>query len=148
MDKSMFAETKKKIEKLMEELREESQAAFAQESKAIFDRYPSLYSFGWKQYTKYWNDGDECTFRVHSGEPDINGAECYDIYYGKGEFEKNQDVPDGWPKMTKEEAKPIQKEVAAFLDVFESNIMHDMFEDHVKVTVTREGVQTESYEHE
>jgi hypothetical protein len=37
----------------------------------IFDKYPSVESVGWPQYTPYFNDGELCHFSVHSGEESI-----------------------------------------------------------------------------
>ena len=37
----------------------------------IFDKYPSVESVGWPQYTPYFNDGELCHFSVHSGEEAI-----------------------------------------------------------------------------
>jgi hypothetical protein len=45
----------------------------------LFKKAPNLKSFGWRQYTPYFNDGDSCVFRVHFDYPYINGAsEDYD----------------------------------------------------------------------
>lgn len=41
---------------------------------SIFEQAPTLKSFGWTQYTPYFNDGDTCEFGVHYDYPWINGA--------------------------------------------------------------------------
>lgn len=39
----------------------------------LFKQTPKLKSFGWRQYTPYFNDGDTCEFYVHTDDPYING---------------------------------------------------------------------------
>jgi hypothetical protein len=38
-------------------------------AKLIFDKHPALSSFGWTQYTPYFNDGEACYFGVQADEP-------------------------------------------------------------------------------
>lgn len=38
--------------------------------------------------------------------------------------------------------------VQEFLRLFDEDVLYDMFNDHVKVTVTRDGVEVEEYSHE
>jgi hypothetical protein len=37
----------------------------------VFDKYSTVESVGWPQYTPYFNDGDPCHFSVHSDEDRI-----------------------------------------------------------------------------
>lgn len=39
--------------------------ALTKQAEKIFKNYSSLVGFRWTQYTPYFNDGDECTFRVN-----------------------------------------------------------------------------------
>jgi len=63
-----FEEAKKKF---AAEAQDRMKVAF----KAVFDDYADLPNFSifWVQYTPYWNDGEECTFRV--GEVYVSNLE-------------------------------------------------------------------------
>lgn len=54
-----LVEKKREIEKV---LRKEAGEVFAQTAKEIFEKYPIVGEFGWKQYTPSFNDGDPCVF--------------------------------------------------------------------------------------
>src|SRR4051794_30400356 len=48
------------------QMREKAKALVSEGTKAIFEEYGDIVeSFGWTQYTPYFNDGDECVFGVH-----------------------------------------------------------------------------------
>lgn len=69
---ALFDEKKKA---LIAELQKEFPVMFAE----IFAQAPNLKSFGWTQYTPYFNDGDSCEFGTNFSYPYINGAnEDYD----------------------------------------------------------------------
>jgi len=70
-----------KLKKMNEELDalkakhlEQAKEMFSEITKELFEKHPRLISFGWKQYTPYFDDGDECIFSAHTGEPYINGV--------------------------------------------------------------------------
>lgn len=48
--------------------------------KPIFEQYPNIDNLAFTAYTPYFNDGDVCTYSVHSYEDSIyvNHANCYD----------------------------------------------------------------------
>lgn len=169
-------------------LLEYCKSKFGETAKVLFDAYPRLKSFGWTQYTPYFNDGDECTFSAHTSDADINEFNEYDSdegdlikgenlyaisekYVGKTleneeEVRQNQAyVADGGyehyknakigeygyvvnPQKYDEEAFQIVSNVKAFLQNFDDDILKAMFGDHVKVIVTRDGVNTEEYNHD
>lgn len=69
-----------------EELRGQIQAAkvemkrlapdlLRERAQQIFEQHSDLDSFGWTQYTPYFNDGDACVFGVNSSYPFLNGEE-------------------------------------------------------------------------
>lgn len=119
----------------------------------LFEKSKSINSFGWEQYTPYFNDGDECVFGVHHGDLDINGVDKYDdeaaekrafvekkIWNGKDWVENKQyDQQEG------EVLEEIKKTLASIPDEF----YKDLFGDHKKITVHRDGsIETEEYEHD
>jgi 5'-3' exonuclease len=101
--------------------------------REIFDQFPEVESIGWKQYTPYFNDGDECIFRCYADEPDINGN-C------------------GWELSYHEETEllaPAQKAASKILEVIEDEDYKIMFGDHALITIHRDGtIDVEEYVHD
>lgn len=102
----------------------------------VFNKFSQLQSFSWTQYTPYFNDGDECVFRM-------NG-----LHYMNGEYAEDYDRDDpnsAWQGEAYEELDGI-------LHKFDRDTMKDIFGDHAEVTVTRTptgfSTSVESYEHE
>lgn len=98
--------------------RELLKAAFAEAADGLFKAHPDLESFGYRQFTKYFNDGDACYFRAHNDEPDVNGHVGYDV---------------------PEELVPLQAAVADALCRFSDDDLQYAFGDHKEVLVTRDG---------
>jgi len=65
-------EEKKKV--MLAELQNEFPTMFVD----LFKQAPNLKSFGWTQYTPYFNDGDTCEFSVHLDYPYFNGIDSED----------------------------------------------------------------------
>jgi len=118
---------KERVSSLQEEIKSESQKLFNESMKEFFELFPSVKSISWNQYTPYFNDGDECRFSVNN-DVKINDYDDYD---------KQDEVP----KNAFELASDI-------VGAIEDNTMLAMFGDHVKVTVTPNGVSTEEYNHD
>jgi hypothetical protein len=125
-----FEAAKSKAEVIKNEARAVMKDAFSECTKALFEENPTLNSFGWRQYTPYFNDGDECTFSAHIYDPDINEEDGYEIY---GENPLNN----------------LKKKVCAVLQKFDSEDFKEMFGDHSRITVTRDGkISSDSYDHD
>ncbi len=126
-----FAELKKKIKGLKDQIRQTSKDFFQEFSKELFKKWPTMDSFSWVQYTPHFNDGDDCYFGAEIEEPEING----DDYFDEDE-EEDKVLYDA------------QGDVAEFLSQFDEDDLEEMFGDHAKVVVTRKGVKVQHYEHE
>jgi hypothetical protein len=114
------------------ELTSELQKAFPELFKEFFEKHPWVESFKWRQYTPYFNDGDECTFGVRQDydDIDINEVNC-------------------WDDEKKEEQKPVYEEVSDILTSVPEDFYKDLFGDHCEVTIKRNGtVETEEYDHD
>jgi hypothetical protein len=75
----------------------------------LFKQAPNLKSFGWTQYTPYFNDGDTCEFSIHFDYPYINGVnEDYDDVEESGISIKVHD----YKKLETDEDVRINAEVA------------------------------------
>src|SRR5690349_7857045 len=60
-----YAELKKKRDEMEKEFQSLAGELFKEKASGLFEKYPTLKSFGWAQYTPYFNDGDECIFGVN-----------------------------------------------------------------------------------
>lgn len=164
--KDDMANKLEQIKRLREEYKELSQNLFAEGVKAIFDTYPDLIAVGWSQYTPYWNDGDPCEFSVHESQIQWKGVTDQDDFededYGDewlhdlNGYEYQQKMHNKYPKekyyiMKDENEVQMHKavdDVNAILREIDESTMEEMFGDHVFVTVTKEGVTTEGYDHD
>lgn len=146
--------------KMIKEI-EASRAAFIENGKALltaefnkfFQENPGIGQFKWKQYSPYFNDGDECTFYVYhptfTNDPD-----------GEMEYEELESELEGaW--MWGEDAygdydgKPTEQEVKAMTDLSElwgytsmDDLFESLFGNHVQITVTANGISVDEYSHD
>jgi len=135
---------------------EKSKVMFTNICTKLFEKHPKLESFGWRQYTPYFNDGEECTFSAHVDEPDINGTDGYDANFELEfvtDYDGKQDpATKQYPKKLNDNYSPevaaAQKDVVEFLQNIDESVLRDLFDDHVRVTVTRAGTDVEEYEHD
>jgi len=135
-------ELTEKIEKMEKELEEESKRAFKEVSADLFKNNPLLKSFSWRQYTPYFNDGDPCIFgaSVDGDAIVINDIEGYDVY----DYKNGKRVP----VKEHEDIFPLYEEISEFLSEFKQEVLQRIFGDHISVTVTKDGVEIEEYEHD
>jgi hypothetical protein len=154
-----IAKGKEEISKIKAELSTKIKENFHGLAKELFQGYPELKSFGWKQYTPYFNDGEACEFESLHNYPTINGN---DENYGESEQEEgvldivslgsetvyqrnlgNVPNPDFNPYY-----KEIVDTVKEFLNQFDDDDMEDLFGNHVAIHVTENGIETEEYDHD
>ncbi len=140
-----YKELQEKMASIRKNMHEEANKYFKEESQQLFDRHPKLESFGWTQYTPYFNDGEACEFSTYTDEPNINDEKGWDISYKKCQPKdyKGQANPDYDAEFAK-----MYNDVKDFLSIFEDADLEEMYGDHVEITVTREGVTTDEYSHD
>ena len=136
-------------EKYYKELEEEAKAVVFEEFKKIFVKYPHLTAIKWSQYTPYFNDGDECTFGVNdfciTNVEDIENITSYGEYDG--------DLPEGkfceylYGKYKTDYPEVYALEKFAGSDVG-SGVFKGAFGNHVSVTATPDGIDSEDYDHD
>lgn len=128
-----YAELQQRIRTMREAAVAAAREAFAEGTQLLFNEHPTLDSFGWTQYTPYFNDGDECVFRVNNWEPYINGMDPY------GDDDDRDEL--AWEQLS--------KQVRQFLTHFDDDTMRDLFGDHAMITIHRLGQTTvEEYSHD
>ena len=156
---AILREKQEEIKKLKEEMLEASNKIFTDLTKTIFEEHPKLESFGWSQYTPYFNDGETCTFSANTDYIYINGHpadeadwinETKITNYGTWNREKRQ--YEGRTEVANLDYDPelakITDEVKDFLSNFDEDFFLSQFGDHAEITITAEGVSVDECEHD
>lgn len=128
--------------------------------QAVLDD-PTIVEFGWRQYTPYFNDGEPCTFSVHGTwvrttvdeDADEDELEMWGHRsLGKIPGHRNEttgewetDPYEGPDEARYLRCKALEKAIEG--GEFE-NVLLDAFGDHAEITVRRDGIQVEFYEHD
>lgn len=154
-----YKEIKKNIRILRDQTKKTAAEYFWRGTENIFKKYPNLESFAWTQYTDYFNDGDTCYFSAHwDYAMEINGLNINEIQYRdkpclqykRKAHERSCCEQDGEKLEFNTEiinnVDNVKRDIKEFLSVFENVDFQDMFGDHVKVIVNKDGIKTESYE--
>lgn len=141
------AELQKQIKALQSEAAEQIKPLLQQ---FLVDN-PQVEAIRWTQYTPYFNDGDTCTFRVNDPMFKFVGASEDDGDYGDGFLsvpsnygaDYNADFRAACSRELFEKCRELERELGGLEDV-----LYALFDDHVQVTVTRDGVDVEEYDHD
>lgn len=164
--KAKIAEINKQKEELTSQLRKE----FAPMLTPLFEKSKGkIQSIGWTQYTPYFNDGDECVFRVNLDldcgirvngdvlyeQEEMFGSSLYALSkYGTDQYESwiAKYPEDKINEDTKGQDLLLYGLLLEFQEILSSiddEFYKDLFGDHVLVTVHADGtVETEEYEHD
>lgn len=136
-----FQEQKKQFKMKMQE-------EFKKTVKEFFDNCPGVKSIVWVQYTPYFNDGEPCVFQI--GDTSFSNADP-DKVSPWGELE---DEEDGLWAAAYRYADHLDKNQAEYCNKFAKmvnqldEVMEEMFGDHVRINVTREGFDIQDYIHD
>jgi len=144
------------------EFKAKAEAAFKVAVKQLFEAVPDLTMIRWTQYTPYFNDGEECTFRMNepvftnANEDDRDNFTSYGEYDGDIEDASTEGLWMFGSNVYSSDPKPRDPKVVKLLDEFDDmlqtpefeELARDMFDDHVTVTVTRNGIDVEEYDHD
>ena len=147
------------ISKLNSELIQFSSGIFEEFYKYIFDKYSKLESFGWTQYTPYFNDGDSCVFSAQVGYISINGDFVEESNWINpntvldwGTWNSEKKVYEGRVECINEDYDgdlvEVHDEIVDFLGNFDDDFYMRKFGDHAEVMVTRSGVDISDYDHD
>lgn len=172
--KEKYQEFKKQYEEARKQLNGQATDAFKEFASDIFAKFPGLESFGWTQYTPYFNDGDACEFSVNADYESglyINGSS--EDYGDEDEDDADLEcskcgrylepgtgfcpscgtaVPEPAevvPEFGLEEESKARKEIVLMMRNFADEILEDIYGDHVKVTIHRNGkADIDEYSHD
>jgi hypothetical protein len=135
---------KQNIEQLRNEAKTKVESIFKTAALELFVEYPDLKSISWSQYTPYFNDGDSCNFSSHHDYAAIK-------FVASNEDDDEDDDDDYQEGFDESLATPEQlkagKAAESFLENFDDDDMENLFGDHVKVIITKDGIEVEDYDH-
>lgn len=134
-------------------MREVAQDALKDGFRQIFEEYPFLGAVRWTQYTPYFNDGDPCEFSVYEvvcasvvdeqGDDDDRFYEDGEDFYAK--------AGSGWlpePPPAEPAYAACRTDVRTLVGAIPEDSLKALLGDHIRVTVTRDGLTTEEYDHD
>lgn len=139
-----LAEFNKKKLDLISELKRDFVPMFSED----FEKSKRIDSFGWRQYTPYFNDGDECIFRVNTDYIYINEEDAEEIEWLGSDFDykTKKYTPTSETDVTEFE---VYRSIKEKLSAIPEDFFKDIFGDHVEITIHRDGrVETEEYDHD
>jgi hypothetical protein len=156
---AILREKQEGIKKLKEEMLEASNKIFTEMTKVIFEEHPKVKSFGWNQYTPYFNDGETCAFFANTDYIYINGMSVDEsewinenIITSYGTWNREEKVYEDRTEVPNlnydSELVRANDEIKEFLCNFDEEFFMSQFGDHAEVTVTSEGVSVDEYEHD
>jgi len=124
----------------------EMKGAFSEVLEDLFNQFPGVESVSWVQYTPYFNDGDECVFGTSASYPSMifvdDKEDAREQYmYGEGFYTGEKDELEA-------EREPAYNAFAKFLSQFPDELLKSAFGDHARITVTREGVEVDTFDHD
>lgn len=149
----------KEINKLNTELTKFSSEIFEDFYRYIFEKYNTLESFGWTQYTPYFNDGDTCVFFANTEYIKVNDDYAEDSSWFNqknvtnwGTWNSTQRVYEGREEVENENYDKVlvdaHNEIIEFLSQFDNDFYLRKFGDHAEITVTRTGVDISDCDHD
>jgi len=127
--------------------------------KTVFEKYPKLECFSWNQYTPYFNDGDTCVFSANTDYIKVNGEYADEAEWMRkskvlswGTFDRETKKYEGRVEEPNNaydaELEAATEEIRDFLSLFDDEFYMTKFGDHTEITVTKEGIEVEEYEHD
>lgn len=150
-----------KLKKLKTNYLDTAKQMFTDGTAELFDLHPKLDSFGFKAYSPYFNDGEECKFSIHADTDYglyING---FDNDGEEAPFESRENDANVWDKHThwdyskgyenrvKVEGDPeiesMIQNVSKFINSFNNDIWQELIGNHVVVRISRDGIETNEF---
>lgn len=151
--------TNSQINELKKEALKISENIFDDFRHHIFSKYQQLESFGWTQYTPYFNDGEACIFYANTDYLIINGEYAEDSnWFNKenvinwGQWNRDLKIHEGRVEDPNtnynEELVNAYNEIVSFLSNFDNDFYLSKFGDHAEVIVTKTGVNISDCDHD
>ena len=152
-------ERQSQISDIKKQVLDLSSGIFEDFYKYIFEKYPTLESFGWTQYTPYFNDGDTCIFSVNTDYISVNDEYVDEAKWSSevnvinwGNWNRELKVYEGRVEEPNPNYDPVltdaSNEITNFLGNFDNDFYLSKFGDHASITVTKDGVDISDYDHD
>lgn len=141
-----LADAEKNLKKHHEKYVKEMKEGLTEIFKGFFQYQPTVQAVVWEQYTPYFNDGEECVFRV--GDP---------VYVTKNFDPKNRENSsyeyeddELYESVNEYEKSELSKACSAFSKLLHRNdeILKELYGNHVTVFLTPEEVFVTDYDHD
>lgn len=147
--KDDFLTIKEEMKKLRDEARVKVKNFFINGMNKVFEMYPEVKSVSWLQYTPYFNDGDECTFRAYIDYFGVNGFDEYSDEGEEGAIDViGYDYSNGGRQYKYHKGQEIYEAIKSFLKQLDSDDYKTMFGDHALVIVRKDEIIIEEYDHD
>ena len=136
-----------------QEFQSQAQKKFKEYFIGFWEKNPAVKAVIWTQYAPYFNDGDPCTFKVHTADfTNAEGDDLSDISLGGEYYGENESIwcdyqsggtwhlpkPDGVDEESTEQLSGLIRSSEM------KSVMEMMFGSDSKVIATREGFQVEN----
>src|SRR5271169_3652018 len=139
--KKKYIALRKKIADAKKTMEETAKGLFTEMTADLFADNPTLVSFGWNQYTPFWNDGDVCTFSCNGDYPKVSiMADGHLMGYS---VDRDELEIDG--KKVEGAEDLIRTFQSMHVDSFSKNGKSYTYDAKTK-EVTADGVRVKSYE--
>jgi len=141
-----YHEARDRVEELLKKSFLEMKGEFAEALRDLFAEFPNVESVSWHQYTPYFNDGDECVFSTSASYPRMIFVD--DTEDDRDQYSYEEGYNSGENGELEQAREPAYQAFRQFLSQFPDELLKAAFGDHVKITVTREGVDVDSFDHD
>jgi len=152
-------ERQSQISDIKKEVLDLSSGIFEDFYKYIFEKYPTLESFGWSQYTPYFNDGDTCIFSVNTDYISVNDEYVDEAKWSSevnvinwGNWNRELKVYEGRVEQPNPNYDPVltaaSNEITNFLGNFDNDFYLSKFGDHAEITVTKSEIKISDHDHD
>lgn len=142
--------------RIQEDLKGALEVAF----KDFFAKYEGVEAVSWTQYTPHFNDGEPCVFGINEFELLFNNTDALHACLKKKDWEGNEltytqerldelleEYLDSWEANTDTPVFEDLKEIESAVQDLDK-LIAALLGDGIRVSVTREGIETDWYDHD
>lgn len=150
--RKQMADAEAEVQKVRKEMQAKGQRALEPAFKEFLEENPDIAAIRWEQYTPYFNDGEECHFRLRQFclefTEDFRSKHMSEDFDAEDADEEKWYEGEAW--YVSKESEHGQAVLAKFKE-FEKQIRDEslflaVFGDHVRVTATQKGLSIDDYE--
>jgi hypothetical protein len=152
---SLIDKMNEEVEAIRAKFQRDMQKVFKQAFMEFFDANPEVHCVYWRQYTPYFNDGDECVFSCYASYAGVTNAKDYQsITYGEydgedeGVWVDDPDYGDFNSELIPAHVSENASKLRSILERIDDSVFKEMFGDHCMVYATRDGFEVTEYSHD